>query len=53
MGSVVLIAEETVAACPDVVYGLFGARKGVGWVFAVDEVAFERQCLAMGLRAAA
>jgi urea transport system substrate-binding protein len=36
MGSVVLIADETVAAPPDVVYGLFGARKGVGWVFAAD-----------------
>jgi urea transport system substrate-binding protein len=36
MGSVVLIANETVAARPDVVYGLFGAREGVGWVFAAD-----------------
>ena len=36
MGSVVLIADETVAARPDVVYGLFGARDGAGWVFAAD-----------------
>ena len=36
MGSVVLVADETVAARPDVVYGLFGARQGAGWVFAAD-----------------
>jgi urea transport system substrate-binding protein len=36
MGSVVLIANETVAARPDVVYGLFGTREGAGWVFAAD-----------------
>ena len=36
MGSVVIVADETVAARPDVVYGLFGARKGAGWVFAAD-----------------
>jgi len=36
MGSVIVIADETVAARPDVVYGLFGAREGAGWVFAAD-----------------
>ena len=36
MGCVVLVAEETVAARPDVVYGLFGTREGAGWVFAAD-----------------
>lgn len=36
MGSVVLVADETVAAPREVVYGLFGARKGAGWVFAAD-----------------
>lgn len=36
MGSVVLVADETVAAGRDVVYGLFGARTGAGWVFAAD-----------------
>jgi urea transport system substrate-binding protein len=36
MGSVVLVADETVAARPDVVYGLFGTREGAGWVFAAD-----------------
>ena len=36
MGSVVLLADETVAARPDVVYGLFGSREGAGWVFAAD-----------------
>jgi urea transport system substrate-binding protein len=36
MGSVVLVANETVAARPDVVYGLFGTREGAGWVFAAD-----------------
>jgi urea transport system substrate-binding protein len=36
MDSVVLIADETVAARPDVVYGLFGTREGAGWVFAAD-----------------
>jgi urea transport system substrate-binding protein len=36
VGSVVIVADETVAARPDVVYGLFGARQGAGWVFAAD-----------------
>ena len=36
MGSVVLVADETVAAQPDVVYSLFGAWQGAGWVFAAD-----------------
>ena len=36
MGSVVLVADETVAAPREVVYGLFGARQGGGWVFAAD-----------------
>jgi len=36
VGSVVLVADETVAARCDVVYGLFGARAGAGWVFAAE-----------------
>jgi urea transport system substrate-binding protein len=36
VGSVVLVADETVAARRDVVYGLFGARAGAGWVFAAE-----------------
>jgi len=36
VGSVVLVADETVAARRDVVYGLFGARVGAGWVFAAE-----------------
>lgn len=36
MGSVVLVADETVAARRDVVYGLFGASHGAGWLFAAD-----------------
>ena len=36
MGSVVLVADETVAARRDVVYGLFGAGHGAGWLFAAD-----------------
>lgn len=36
MGSVVLVADETVAAAREVVYGLFGSRQGAGWVFAAD-----------------
>jgi urea transport system substrate-binding protein len=36
VGSVVLVADETVAARRDVVYGLFGASKGAGWLFAAD-----------------
>ena len=36
MGSVVLVADETVAARRDVVYGLFGAGQGAGWLFAAD-----------------
>ena len=36
MGSVVLVADETVAARRDVVYGLFGARAGASWVFAAE-----------------
>jgi hypothetical protein len=36
VGSVVLVADETVAARRDVVYGLFGARMGAGWVFAAE-----------------
>ena len=36
MGSVVLVADETVAARRDVVYGLFGAGAGAGWVFAAE-----------------
>ena len=30
------VADETVAARRDVVYGLFGARVGAGWVFAAE-----------------
>lgn len=36
MGSVVLIADETVAARPGVVYGLFGSPEGAGWLFAAE-----------------
>jgi hypothetical protein len=36
VGSVVLVADETVAARRDVVYGLFGAGAGAGWVFAAE-----------------
>jgi urea transport system substrate-binding protein len=36
VGSVVLVADETVAARRDVVYGLIGARTGAGWVFAAE-----------------
>ena len=36
MGPVVLVADETVAARRDVVYGLFGASQGAGWLFAAD-----------------
>jgi branched-chain amino acid transport system substrate-binding protein len=36
VGSVVLAADETVAARRDVVYGLFGATSQAGWLFAAD-----------------
>jgi branched-chain amino acid transport system substrate-binding protein len=36
VGSVVLVADEMVAARREVVYGLFGARAGAGWVFAAE-----------------
>ena len=36
MGSVVLVADETVAAAREVVYSLFGSRQGAGWIFAAD-----------------
>ena len=39
MGSVVLVADETVAARRDVVYGLFGARMDVTWRFGDDAAA--------------
>lgn len=38
MGSVVLVADETVAARRDVVYGLFGAGAGAGWSLPRNEL---------------
>jgi urea transport system substrate-binding protein len=36
MGSLAVIADETVTASPEAVYALFGAGEGAGWVFAAE-----------------